>query len=172
MTPSILAAVTPCANRPPKCPGCGKGFLHLDPDSEHYVCSNKNCEFTAKKCPICGGYLITRSGTPDFYGCSNYFSLDCRYTEPLRLDKQKDENQNDSIQSNIDNKPNNYKKAFFTHLKTKKYENLISATELLTTYGFSYDQSKEIIEEWIKNGEIEKMGQYFVRIKTSHNVGS
>ena len=67
------------------CPSCKNGFLY--PDSEiksQYKCSNNDCSFTARICPRCFyGYLQIREKDGKFWGCSNYWSKDCRYTEPI-----------------------------------------------------------------------------------------
>ena len=36
------------------------------------------------KCPLCeDGFLVIRRGSPDFYGCSNYWETGCKYTEQI-----------------------------------------------------------------------------------------
>ena len=73
-----------CRYRPLKCPVCRVGFLYLETETdEYYKCSNDDCSYQPKKCPECNGYLVRRSGTPDFYGCSNYSTTGCRYKAAL-----------------------------------------------------------------------------------------
>jgi DNA helicase-4 len=73
-----------CKYKPSKCPACNQGFLYFESDLiKKYQCSNSDCSFKPNKCPDCDGYLIRRRGTPDFYGCSNFHSHNCRYKEEL-----------------------------------------------------------------------------------------
>ena len=78
-----------CDYAPKNCPKCREnypesdiGFLYLD--DSHYRCSNDKCSFKAKACPRCDdGYLVPRQdddGRP-FFGCSNFPTKGCRYTE-------------------------------------------------------------------------------------------
>jgi DNA helicase-4 len=70
-----------CTHREKTCPSCKNGFLILNEGK--YKCSNEKCEFIAKKCQLCDGYLILRNWTPAFWGCSNYFTTKCPYTEEV-----------------------------------------------------------------------------------------
>ena len=73
-----------CTYRPMRCPVCKEGFLYLESSNDDtYHCSNESCNYSPKKCPECGGILLRRAGNPDFYGCSNYFTNNCRYKEEL-----------------------------------------------------------------------------------------
>ena len=73
-----------CKYKPIKCSVCKEGFLYTESESdEYYNCSNEDCTYSPKKCPLCNGILVRRTGTPDFYGCSNYFSNNCTHKEEL-----------------------------------------------------------------------------------------
>ena len=63
------------------CPKCKQKSL-VEVDGE-VKCLNNLCDFSAKKCPICNGYLVRRNGTPDFWGCSNYYTSNCKYIEKI-----------------------------------------------------------------------------------------
>ena len=71
-----------CDYKPRKCQKCGSGFIFKS--KLQYRCSNDKCSFQAKACPRCEeGYLVPRrdkDGKP-FYGCSNFSTKGCRYTE-------------------------------------------------------------------------------------------
>jgi DNA helicase-4 len=71
-----------CDYIPRRCSECGNGFTFKD--KLQYRCSNDKCSFQAKACPRCeDGYLVPRQdkyGKP-FYGCSNFSTKGCRYTE-------------------------------------------------------------------------------------------
>jgi DNA helicase-4 len=71
-----------CDYKPKKCPKCGNGFIFES--KLQYRCSNDKCSFEANACPRCeDGYLVLRqdkNGKP-FYGCSNFSTKGCRYTE-------------------------------------------------------------------------------------------
>lgn len=73
-----------CRYRPHECPDCKDGFLHKIPDvNTEYCCSA--CSYTARICPECkDGYLVLREKDGSFWGCSNYGSMHCTYTEPVR----------------------------------------------------------------------------------------
>ena len=70
-----------CTYKTEPCPSCGEGFSYKK--DQKYVCSNDKCGFIARKCPRCDGYLILRKGTPDFLGCSNFPTTNCRYKEAV-----------------------------------------------------------------------------------------
>ena len=72
-----------CDYKAKVCPTCQQGFLVQSEGKNK--CSNDKCDFTASKCPMCDGYLILRSGTPDFWGCSNYPTKNCRYKEAVTI---------------------------------------------------------------------------------------
>jgi DNA helicase-4 len=71
-----------CDYIPRRCPECGNGFTFKD--KLQYRCSNDKCSFQAKACPRCkDGYLVPRQDKygKSFYGCSDFSTKGCRYTE-------------------------------------------------------------------------------------------
>jgi len=68
-----------CKYRADNCPSCGQKSLIENGDK--FKCLNDLCGFTTSKCPKCGGYLILHKGSPDFWGCSNYSTMNCTYKE-------------------------------------------------------------------------------------------
>ena len=72
-----------CNYQPMTCPKCDSGFLYQDSKNQSsYLCSK--CTFSARICPRCNeGYLVIHEKNGRFWGCSNYFSKECRFTEPI-----------------------------------------------------------------------------------------
>ncbi|MGB5964152.1 MAG: UvrD-helicase domain-containing protein [Sulfurimonadaceae bacterium] len=65
------------------CSKCQTGIMQLKAHDNVYRCTNKTCNHEDKVCPECGGKLVKRFGKNNrpFFGCSNYFSNKCKYTE-------------------------------------------------------------------------------------------
>ena len=61
------------------CPECFKGILQRD-KSLSYVCSS--CAYIARCCKQCGGLMSLKNGPHGkSFGCRNYATLGCKYTE-------------------------------------------------------------------------------------------
>lgn len=72
-----------CTHTPRTCDACnGAPMLK---EGVYYHCKNSNCENTARACKICSdGVMIERNGKyGKFYGCSNFGTTRCRYTEKI-----------------------------------------------------------------------------------------
>ena len=67
------------------CSKCHIGIMQLQEEDNVYRCTNIACKYEDKVCPECGGKLVKRFGRNKrpFYGCSNYSSNKCKYTEKL-----------------------------------------------------------------------------------------
>lgn len=67
------------------CAQCGSGILVYNISQHAYICNNRNCDHTEVPCPRCGnGRLVERKGPyGSFYGCTNYHSSQCKYTEKI-----------------------------------------------------------------------------------------
>ena len=114
------------------------------------------------KCPLCDdGFLVKRKGTPDFYGCSNYWDTGCKYTEPIPV-------LDDSLEKKpIIDKPNpsEMKQNFLEYMKEKGTENKIVATEWFLEYGLSYSEAGKFITVMIAEGLLEERGPFHFQYK-------
>lgn len=74
-----------CEYKATTCSSCVNGFLHFDEQINLYKCSNKGCDHTDEVCPQCKtGRVLLRSGpSGDFFGCSNFKELNCRYNRKV-----------------------------------------------------------------------------------------
>jgi len=74
-----------CTYKTSACTKCGLGILVYDETKRYYMCNNMKCSHRERPCPRCKiGRLVERSGRNGvFFGCTNYYSGQCRYTEEI-----------------------------------------------------------------------------------------
>jgi ssDNA-binding Zn-finger/Zn-ribbon topoisomerase 1 len=157
-----------CNFRREPCPECKDGVQYLENESDElFTCSNPNCSHQAIRCPDCNEYLVLREGNPDFYGCINFGKTGCRSSQQIPRVKELSENLEKIRQFQLSQKSIDYEKEFFNYLKTQNVVNMITATERLTTFGFKYEEAKELIEKWILEGKIENSGFKGIRLITN-----
>ena len=67
------------------CARCGIGLMVPEKTRNIYICNHSTCNHIERICPRCKtGRLVERNGRyGPFYGCTNYHSIQCKYTENI-----------------------------------------------------------------------------------------
>jgi DNA helicase IV len=67
------------------CSRCGIGLMVPEKTRNRYICNHSTCNHIERICPRCKtGRLVERNGTyGPFFGCTNYPSEECEYTENI-----------------------------------------------------------------------------------------
>ena len=74
-----------CEYKTNACKKCGLGVMVKDNAERYFTCNNPHCKHIEKQCPRCRtGRLVERKGSHGvFWGCTNYHSQRCTYTERI-----------------------------------------------------------------------------------------
>lgn len=74
-----------CEYKTDACKKCGLGVMVMDSIGRQFICNNPHCKHVERQCPRCRtGRLVERKGPHGvFWGCSNYHSQRCTYTERI-----------------------------------------------------------------------------------------